>query len=180
MQKELLQKYPARNQLKVGKRKHSDKINSGNILMKKRKKVVKQNTPVSVPTKVHATKKLLARDLKRGMRVSIKTTDFDGNVPGSWSKGRPMLTFGKLLGWKKGGSATVLWEGDKKVDIRFNPLLVQLSHAPGNDHSKSTIMAIMLALEVGFTPSFRPSDQEGAWPKNFFEAIIRSDWRRWV
>ena len=86
-----------------------------------------------------------------------------------------MLTFGKLLGWKKDGSATVLWEGDKKVDIRFNPLLNQLSRAPVNDQLKSTIMAIMMALKVGSTPSFRPSDQEGAWPKNFFEAIIRSD-----
>ena len=49
-----------------------------------------------------------------------------------------------------------------------------------NDQFKSTIMAILMALEVGSTPSFRPSYQEGAWPKNFFDAIIRSDWKRWI
>ena len=59
-------------------------------------------------------------------------------------------------------------------------MLVQLSHAPVNDQFKSTIMAILMALEVGSTPSFRPSYQEGAWPKNFFDAIIRSDCKRWI
>ena len=165
MQNGLFQKYPAKNRLKVGKRKQSDKLDKGNVIVNKRNKVVRQNTPTSVPTKVQSKKKLLARNLKRGMRVSIKTADFDGNVPGSWSKGKPMLTFGKLLGWRKDGSANVLWDGDKKVDIRFNPLLKQLSRAPVKDRFKSTIMAIMMALEVGSLRHFDHLIKKGRGPR---------------
>ncbi len=113
---------------------------------------------------------------KRKMRVSIKTVDFDGSVPGSWSKGRPKLTFGTLLGWRKDGNATVLWEGEKLVDKKFNPNLHQLTPAP----LSSMIITIMMALEVGSIPSYSPTDQSGAWPKNFLEALVRSDWRDWV
>ena len=68
----------------------------------------------SPPTEKCVKEKLT--HLKKGMRVSIPTTAFDGNVPGSWSKGKPPLTFGHLLGWRKNRRATVLWEGQKKVN----------------------------------------------------------------
>ena len=38
----------------------------------------------------------------------------------------------------------------------------------------------MMALEAGSVPSFKPSDQDGAWPNDFLDALIRSDWRDWV
>ena len=54
-----------------------------------------------------------APQLRRGMRVSIKSTAFDGCIPGSWSKNKPEYTYGKLLGWRKGKRAAVLWDEDK-------------------------------------------------------------------
>ena len=68
------------------------------------------------------------------------------------------------------------WEGEKKVDPKMNPFLHQLKHAP----LKSSIASIMMALEIGSIPSFKPADQSGAWPKDFFDALLRSDWRDWV
>ena len=110
------------------------------------------------------------------MRVSIPTIAFDGDVPGSWSNGKPALTFGHLLGWKKNRRATVLWEGQKKVNPKENPMLHELTHAP----LKTSIDSIMISLEIRSIPAFKPTDQDGAWPKNFLEALVRSDWRDWV
>ena len=107
------------------------------------------------------------------MRVSIPTSALDGNVPGSWSYGKPALTFGHLIGWKNNRRATVLWEGQKKVNPNENRMLHELTHAP----LKLSIDSIMLALEIGSSPSFKPTDQDGAWPKKLLKALIRSDWR---
>ena len=65
-----------------------------------------------------------------------------------------------------------MWEGQKKVNSNENPMLHELTHAP----LKESINSIMMALEIGSIPSFKPNDQDGAWPKNFLEALIRSDW----
>ena len=110
------------------------------------------------------------------MRVSIKTKAFDGDEPGSWSRGKPEYTFGEIVDFLDKGRVAVWWKGDKKVNPEMNPLLKQLRHAP----KKTSIASVMMALEVGSVPSFRPTDQDGAWPKNFLEALIRSDWRDWV
>jgi hypothetical protein len=156
--------YPKRGQLKVGKRKSQfGNVNEGNVIDKaKRAKGVStidaaradDHVPLDKAVK-KVTKKSKKVHFRKGMRVSMNTVDFDGSVPGCWSKGRPKLTFGRLLGWRKNGKATVLWEGDKVVDKRFNPNMHQLTPAP----LSSVIMSIMMALEVGAIPSFSPTDQ---------------------
>ena len=70
----------------------------------------------------------------------------------------------------------MLWEGQKKVNPDENPLLKELRHAP----LKMSIESIMMALEIGSVPLFRPTDQDEAWPKDFLDALIRSDRRDWV
>jgi hypothetical protein len=55
-------------------------------------------------------------------------------------------------------------------------MMADLRHAP----LKTSIAAIMMCLEIGSVPSFKPADQKGAWPKDFLEALTRSDWRDWV
>jgi hypothetical protein len=58
----------------------------------------------------------------------------------------------------------------------MNPLLSDLTFAP----IKTSVASIMQALEIGSVPSYCPADQSGDWPKNFFDALIKSDWRDWV
>ena len=155
--------YPKKGQLKVGKRKsHFDNVNEGNIVDNaKRVKSVSTDDVAALdsehvpPVTKLSKKKKQKEHFKKGMRVYIKTVDFDGSVPGSWSKGRSKLTFGHLLGWRKNGNATVLWEGEKLVDKKFNPNLLQLTPAP----LSSMIISIMMALEVGSIPSYSPTDQ---------------------
>jgi hypothetical protein len=116
------------------------------------------------------------RFLQVGMRISIPTTAFDGDSKGSWSSGKPERTFGIIKSINKNGTAGVLWDGDKKVNSKMNPLLSDLTFAP----IKTSVASIMQALEIGSVPSYRPADQSGDWPKNFFDALIKSDWRDWV
>jgi hypothetical protein len=167
--------FPARGKLKSGKRKgttlNKDTPSSAKRISKSvvsdSKSEMKSVTPRPKKKKTH---------LKVGMRVSIPTTAFDGDVVGSWSHGRPPKTFGIFLGPRKNGLAMVLWDNDKSVDLSMCPRIVDLTHAP----SKTSVISMMLMLEIGSIPSFKPTDQTGAWPQSFVEALILSDWRDWV
>ena len=66
----------------------------------------------------------------------------------------------------------VLWDGDTSPYTHYTTL----ERIP----DKLTSSSVMLALEVGATTSTGPSDLKSAWPKDFFEALVRSDWRAWV
>ena len=96
--------FPSKNCLRKGKRTPFDSLSLDNIVSSKRSRitgpVIEEVEEIqSSPSKSNPLEKLT--HLKKGMRVSIPTTAFDGNVPGSWSSGKPALTFGHLLGWEK-------------------------------------------------------------------------------
>ena len=46
--------------------------------------------------------------------------------------------------------------------------------------NKQTTTSVMAMLEVGAELKHSNDDLKSAWPKNFVEAIARSDWRKWV
>jgi hypothetical protein len=48
--------------------------------------------------------------LPMGARVEINTVRFDGDKPGSYSKGRAKVAKGRLVGKKKGGVLTSEWD----------------------------------------------------------------------
>ena len=51
----------------------------------------------------------------------------------------------------------------------------------GNWYKKTqTFYTIMATLEVGSALKRLEENEEANWPKDIFEALIRSDWRDWV
>jgi len=71
-----------------------------------------------------------------------------------------------------GGIHKVLWDGDRDTFTHYTPL----ERIPDKLCSSS----VMAALEVGATTTTGPADLQSSWPKDFFEAVVRSDWRAWV
>ena len=106
-----------------------------------------------------------------GERVRIQSTAFDGDVPGSYSRGKPEWVGGKVVE-SHGGIHKVLWDGDRDTFTHYTPL----ERIPDKFCSSS----VMAALEVGATTTTGPADLQSSWPKDFYEALVRSDWREWV
>jgi len=71
-----------------------------------------------------------------------------------------------------GGIHRVLWDGDRDTFTHYTPL----ERIPDKLCSSS----VMAALEVGATTTTGPADLQSSWPKDFYEALVRSDWRAWV
>jgi hypothetical protein len=114
--------------------------------------------------------------------VKIKTSKFGIG----YAKGRPEFTFGKVL--KINGKVyDVLWEDDIVMKTNVRHLIYQsnLSEKKNRDEepklfdkvNKETILPI---LSVGVALSQSPDDSKGSWPKDFYEALLRDDWRDWV
>ena len=183
-------KYPDKNALKKGKKRAKDRINDINLVAGKRKQKKKKPIPNStqpLKTTSSSTAPLSAKNRKRrrqwnkkklekGMRVSVPTKIFDGDIPGSWSSGKPRLTFGIIRKVEEGKQVEILWDGESKLDPAYFPHYVDVTPAP----HKVDIDAIMSVLELGGVPDFESKAQKTSWPKDFFEAMMRDDWRDWI
>ena len=183
-------KFPDKNSLKKGKKMANDRIEEINIVTGKRKSKKKTPIPNSTPMKkttTSATTSLSAKKRKhrrkwnkkklvKGMRVSVPTKIFDGDIPGSWSSGKPRLTYGIISKVEEGRQVEVLWDGDSKLDPAYFPYYVDVTPAP----YKVDIDVIMSMLELGGIPEFESKAQKSSWPKDFFEAMLRDDWRDWI
>jgi hypothetical protein len=100
-----------------------------------------------------------------------------------YAKGRPTFTYGYVKN-KKGDLYDVLWDAgytmathkrhltphdsdtDEEEDPRYNSRI-----------SKDTILPI---LAVGSQLSQPNPVGKDSWPKDFYEALLRDDWREWV
>ena len=183
-------KFPDKNSLKKGKKKAKDRIDEINVVTGKRKSKNKTPIPNTTPLKkttTSATTSLSAKKRKhrrkwnkkklvKGMRVSVPTKIFDGDIPGSWSSGKPRLTYGIISKVEEGRQVEVLWDGESKLDPAYFPYYVDVTPAP----HKVDIDAIMSMLELGGIPEFESKAQKSSWPKDFFEAMLRDDWRDWI
>lgn len=113
------------------------------------------------------------RKLIKGDVVSIDNKMFDGDDPGSYSLGQPPRSNGVVKSTRKDGVVKVLWEGsDKTMESHWKHLTLEIP--------KTSVEIMLSILADGAELKSKPSDQYGDWPKNFFEALIRSDWRDWV
>ena len=136
------------------------------------------------------------RDKKRkaeiqiGNNVKIKTIRFGKH----YAKGRPEYTIGKVV-TLKGNKVGVRYEGEKDIYDTNKSHLINIEEDPvsesenvvamvsykGKWYKKSqTFYTIMASLEVGSALRKSEEDEEASWPKDFFEAIVRNDWREWV
>ena len=106
-----------------------------------------------------------------GTRISITSTHFDGDKPGSFSKGKPEKMYGTIV-MKKGAIMRVLWDGDDDpIDSHWRHL------EPVTGAEKTTCWSIMAVIAEGVKLQYKHSDMSLPWPKTFFDALLRSDWR---
>jgi len=129
-------------------------------------------------------------ELQVGDSVKIKTARFGK----SYAMGRPEFTYGKVL-FLKGSKAGVRYEGGEEIYDTNKTHLEKLhdEREPENEDivatilhqnkwykKKTNVFTMMAVLEVGCALKRSEESEESSWPKDFFEALIRQDWREWV
>ncbi len=136
--------------------------------MKKGKKVKDGN--VAVQNIVQGKRVEVKFQFKVGDGVSVKAEEFDGKKPGSFSKDNPGRQLGVVVN---------IWPEKEKVEIEYLDGC-KFVHDFKRVRLEKPKMTALLILQVMVAESLRkaedPMDKE-TWPKNFFEAIIRPDWR---
>jgi hypothetical protein len=129
-------------------------------------------------------------EIQIGDAVRIKTLRFGKQ----YAKGRSEYTKGKVI-TRKDKKAGVRYEGGReiyntnvahleKVEDRTeesNDDVVAMISYEGKWYKKSqTFYTIMASLEVGSALKRSEESEEASWPRDFFEALVRNDWRDWV
>ncbi len=108
---------------------------------------------------------------KVGDLISVPAELFD-SFPGSYSKDHPERCFGTVSSIDKKGIAKIIWvEDGSSHDCKLRDLTVE--------KRKFTSATIVAMLIEGDKVAFAPKDIND-WPKDFFEVLVRSDWRKWV
>jgi hypothetical protein len=108
---------------------------------------------------------------KVGDLVSVPPEIFD-DEPGSYSSTHPERCYGTVSSIDKKGIAKVLWVQDgSSNDCKLRDLTVVK-----RKFATETIVAMLIE---GNKVAFAPKDKND-WPKDFFEVLVRSDWRKWV
>jgi hypothetical protein len=99
---------------------------------------------------------------------------FDGDTPGSWSKENPERCLGVVTKrWKQGKLLQVRWRGgDELSRVLHKDIRVEKKKS-----NVATILAVLLV--EGQVAKFEAADKS-KWPKDFFEALVKSDWREWI
>ena len=118
--------------------------------------------------------------IKVGDVVSLPATAFDGDIPGSYSAENPEASFGKVKSISKQGMAKVEWFKDEDDDdwvsdefelCRVKDLTLEVR--------RTTVSKIIVLLVEGEQVAFEHQDKNN-FPKNFFELLVKHDWRKWV
>ena len=164
--------------LKVGKKKKSDDVTQDNIIEGRRARTVgKEDSPAVVPETSPDQQEKVSKVSKYkyniGDIVSVSPKLFDGQKPGSFSKANPERQFGVIKRvWKKKKIVQVEW-ADGTCWVNDGKEL-RIEKPKGN--VSFIITCIMVeALRVGENPL-----DKKFWPKDFFHALVRPDWREWV
>jgi hypothetical protein len=124
-------------------------------------------------------------------RVKIKTSRFGK----SFAKGLPAYTFGTIMK-VKGKVCDVQWDDSDEVDLmKSHTDFLELANdkKEGNalmalyllteawyDDRLNTIRMILPVLEVGAALAPVAGHETTSLPRDFFEALVREDWRDWV
>ena len=198
-----------KGRLKVGKKSKIAPVSNDNVIegRRSRKKVkfsqddssssssVAPTTPIDSLSKKDgrgAPKKICEGDV-----VSLPAEAFDGDDPGSWSDDNPGICYGIVESVSKAGVAKVRWLEEDKVDeVKVKDLSIVRN---GGLHStkqpkratefdvnvlklekqKFTCARVIVMLVEGTRATFVNPDEETC-PKNFFEVLVKSNWRKWV
>ena len=179
--------------LRKGKKWMSKGISSENIMEGKRVKKVKFSSSSDPQTSIrqeniesqnHQKGASILEgnefETRRGRKLAIKVNDyislpagaFDGEAPGSFSDEHPEVRYGKVLYKRNDGLTLVRWLDDKQEDwIPEKDLKLEVS--------KLNVTNLIILLVEGEQVVFESKDKH-KYPKNFFEVLVKADWRSWV
>ena len=168
--------FPTKGSMKKTKWIDEGKVSSKNILTGKRSLGLKLSNEVS-PGKAKKLKKSKKKMIKlvKGTRVKVRSTRFDGSEKGSYSHDKPTWLHGSVIS-RDHGMVDVVWDIDNTVTRSSAHHLDVCT----TKEIKTTTASIMVMLEVGAELEYTHTDLKAAWPKDFIEAMSRSDWRDWV
>ena len=176
-----------RNELAKGKSSGSlTGVSSDNIVPNeaKRQRTIQRSEdkrnalPGKAPTKRKKKSSTYRRPLGKKKRVakigdliSVAPELFD-ETPGSYSKDYPERVMGTVKAIDKRGVATISWIEDNSTDeVKLRDLTVE--------KRKWNPDEVVIMLEIGTTAAYE-SKEKNSLPRNFFEALVRKDWRKWV
>jgi len=129
-------------------------------------------------------------EIQVGDNVKIKTIRFGKQ----YAKGRPEYIRGKVVS-TMGKKVMVRYEEDDETYATEKAHLVKddednrmtsdnvvatVCHNGRWYKRSQTFYSIMATLEVGCALKRSEESEEANWPKDFFEALVRTDWRDWV
>ena len=177
-------------------------VDIANILNSKRRRTVTVETPngrvtLKAPKKKNIKSKRQSgnNDIQPLDNVKIKTSRFGK----SYAKGKPFWTYGSVLEVKNG--IAKVWydnsDGGETMDSHVShlekfdmPILMSKEEWDRNDGDRKIlefkerdgkkIETLLPVLEVGASISKENDDFGGTTPKDFYEAMVRPDWRKWV
>ena len=109
-----------------------------------------------------------------GDLISAASEVFDGNVPGSFSHDNPERCWGVV---------TKVWKREKLLEVHWvkdNTSMKILAADVRVERRKLTGGMILTVLLIeGKTAAFESADKAN-WPPDFFFALVKTDWRKWV
>jgi hypothetical protein len=124
-------------------------------------------------------------------RVKIKTTRFGK----TFAKGRPTYTHGTIMKMKE-KVCDVQWDDSEGIDLMKSHtdfleldrgdtkdgalMAMFLQNEPWFSDRMNSIKTILPVLEVGAALTPVASHETTSLPRDFFEALVREDWRDWV
>ena len=131
--------------------------------------VVVDNKMVKKKIKINVKSK---KKFRKGDLVSCLSTIFDGDVKGSYSDYHPELSFGVVVKVRKDGICNIRWdEGDEIWPINSTDLTLV--------KKKMTTTSLVVLLIEGEQVAFQVKDANKI-PKNFFQLLVLTEWRKWV
>jgi len=145
----------------------------GEIEPRQLRKGLQKNNEVNADNIVNAKRNKEGQlKFQVGDGVSVRAELFDGKRPGSFSKLNPERQLGVVVNLcqEQGKVEVEFLDGLKyKIDVKQVRL----------EKPKVTALLILSVMLADLKKADDPMDKS-KWPKNFFEAIIRPDWRSWV
>ena len=166
-----------KGRLKIGKTAKKSDVANENIVDGKRKRVVSSSSSPSLKKLSPVTsdplnkKKGQQKKLRVGDLVSLPATSFD-DEPGSYSRENPEKCMGQVVKVNDDGLVEVKWLEDGSVDdVRLKDLTREVEKRNAN--------FILVYLMEGQAVAFELQEKK-IMPKNFFEVLVRTDWRKWV
>jgi hypothetical protein len=181
--RESFEKVAKKGALKRGKRVDKSNVHNDNVVEEKRDRSVKrvqveaskiiEDNVVKRIKKRMKVRKVEAITFHVGDTITADSKLFDGDEPGSYSGEHPKLQIGKVIKvWNSKGIAQITWLDGTKSYQKIDDLMMQ---------KMKNVAAYLVGVMFARGPKKEddPNDKQ-LWPKDFFQAMVKPDWREWI